>query len=119
MIFPYDLGNGLIIMKIEDPRWTNREKTRIDFDATFFRPDTLEQLKAPYTSCPNDPVDYCRALYAEALSMGPGEWRRPDVTVEDLQMELDKLMPDVVLGLASPEEIDLARTLRNQIKAMS
>lgn len=76
----------------------------------------------PFLATPDDATEYGPWLHSEALKGSFGEvapYERPDVTVEDLQAEFDKIWPDVMLGLADQATIDLAKNLRVQIKAMS
>lgn len=120
MEFPYTETPGLTIEGIHSPRWTDREKIRIDCVLV-----TKEHGEIPFTSCPWDThenLPHCPLIF-EHLAQGHagpvGEWDRPLPSVEDLQADLDKLMPDIVLGLATPEELELARLLRKQIKVMS
>uniref|UniRef100_A0AAU6VXX3 Uncharacterized protein n=2 Tax=unclassified bacterial viruses TaxID=12333 RepID=A0AAU6VXX3_9VIRU len=76
----------------------------------------------PFCAQPTDIHEHGRWLFeqAEAGAFGPvAPWERPLPTLQDLQEELDKLMPDVVLGIATEDELSLAKSLRLQIKAMS
>lgn len=76
----------------------------------------------PFHATPVDVELHGKWLYeqAKAGAFGaPAAYERPLPTVEDLQAELDKLMPDVILGLATEDELALAKNLRIQIKAMS
>lgn len=76
----------------------------------------------PFAAHPSDEFEHGRWLYEEAMKGTFGEiaeWDRPLPSVHDLQVELDKLMPDVMLGIATDEELSLAKALRLQIKAMS
>lgn len=75
----------------------------------------------PFTAAAHDPLEHGRWLHDQAISGAFGaieEYDRPLPTVHDLQLELDKLMTDVTLGLASDDELALARNLRKQIKVM-
>jgi hypothetical protein len=75
----------------------------------------------PFAACPFDVMPYGPWLHEQALAGAFGDiipYERPLPTVEDLQEELDKIMPDIILGLATEEELQLARALRVQIKAM-
>lgn len=76
----------------------------------------------PFAASPQDVMEHGRWLHEQALSGAFGEiaeWQKPLPTVQDLQEELDKIWPDVVLGIATEEELSLAKNLRIQIKAMS
>lgn len=110
----------LTVLDIQNPRWTSLEHIQIDCDLTAEFPDGRVET-FPYTACPWDTFsDHCPAIFEHAANMpGIKEYERPDVTVEDLQAEFDKIWPDVLLGLADAKTIDLAKTLRLQIKAMS
>lgn len=75
----------------------------------------------PFTAAAHDPLEHGRWLHDQAINGAFGaieEYDRPLPTVHDLQLELDKLMTDVTLGLASDDELALARNLRKQIKVM-
>lgn len=78
-------------------------------------------VEVPFCATPDDFYEHGRWLYEEAKLGTFGviaEYERPLPTAYDLQVELDKLMVDVTLGLATDEEVSLARTLRKQIKVM-
>ncbi|WYW04297.1 tail fiber protein [Pseudomonas phage vB_PpuP-Kompost-2] len=84
---------------------------------------TFEGLgKFPFTASQDDTEIHGLWLHGEALrgTFGPvAEYERPLPTLQDLQEELDKILPDVYLGLATSEEVELAKLLRIQIKAMT
>ncbi|ARM69657.1 tail fiber protein [Pseudomonas phage KNP] len=110
----------LTVLDIQEPRWSSLEHIQIDVMLTAEFPDGRVET-FPFTACPWDTFgDHCPAIFEHAANM-PGivEWERPNVTVEDLQAEFDKIWPDVMLGLADQATIDLAKNLRVQIKAMS
>jgi hypothetical protein len=92
-------------------------------DGTINLTVTLEGIgKIPFTASQDDTEAHGLWLHAEALRGTFGAiqaYERPDVSVNDLQEELNKLMPDVLLGLATPEEQELARLIRIQIKEMT
>jgi hypothetical protein len=76
----------------------------------------------PFAAHADDPMEHGQWLYKEALAGTFGEitpYERPLPNAFDLQLELDKLMTDITLGLATEEELDLARNLRKQIKVMT
>lgn len=76
----------------------------------------------PFAANPNDVHDYGVWLYEQAMAGKLGKikaYERPLPTAHDLQLELDALMTDITLGLATEEELDLARNLRKQIKVMT
>ncbi|AMR57325.1 hypothetical protein vB_PsyM_KIL1_0078 [Pseudomonas phage vB_PsyM_KIL1] len=76
----------------------------------------------PFCAQPTDVHEHGRWLFEQASSGAFGKvlpYERSLPTVVDLQEELDKIWPDIVLGLATEEELSLARSLRIQIKAMS
>ncbi|QLI47594.1 tail fiber assembly chaperone [Pseudomonas phage vB_PsyP_3MF5] len=119
MEFPIKLQTGVTLLAVKDPVWANREKTLITCTVTldgggFFDKPT----EVPFTADPNDVMEHGRQLFEE-LKGSAGEWVRPDVTVTDLQEELDKIWPDIVLGIADEATVELARNLRKQIKVMS
>ena len=114
MKFPTTWDNGLTLLSLAGAQWADREQTRINVTASF---ETLGDV--PFTASPNDVEAHGRDIF-KYLADGPvGPWERPEVTPEDLQAELDKLMPDVLLGLATPEEMSLAKSLRLKIKEMT
>lgn len=79
-------------------------------------------MDIPFCAQPHDIHEHGRWLFEQALKGTFGEiseYERPLPTVFDLQEELDKIWPDVVLGIATEEELSLAKDLRLQIKAMS
>lgn len=112
------------IDSIANPRWGDKAKTMIDVDLTVtYRgsdPDSDgEQVTMPYTSITGDTfAPYCEDIWTYVSGLSIGEWVRPEVTVEDLQAQFDLIWPDVMLGLADQDTIDLAKNLRIQIKAM-
>lgn len=113
---PVEFDNGITVEAVNAPRWANREHTLLTATVTF-KPGVV----VPFGASLSDPEPHGRFIY-DYILMGNagkiGEYVRPDVTKEDLQAELDKILPDVMLGLATPDEIELARNLRIQIKAM-
>uniref|UniRef100_A0AAU6W112 Internal virion protein n=1 Tax=Pseudomonas phage Ghual01 TaxID=3138534 RepID=A0AAU6W112_9CAUD len=110
----------LEVLNIENPRWTSKEHIQIDLDLTVRFPDGKVET-FPYTSCPFDTFnDHCPAIFEHVSQMSNiKEFERPEVAVEDLQAEFDKIWPDVVLGLADEATVSLAKDLRKQIKVMS
>jgi hypothetical protein len=119
MEFPYMMRSAAVIISAANPQWANEEKTRINMTLTFADAD-LGFHEMGFTACPNDSVEHGPLLYQWALDQGNIKpWERRDVSAVDLQQELDKLLPDVMLGLATPEEMELAKLLRIQIKAMT
>lgn len=121
MEFPATFSR-LTVLDIKNPRWSSPEHIQIDCEITIVMdgpepaPETI-----PFTACPWDTFgDHCPAIFEHVANMpGIKEYERPDVTVEDLQAEFDKIWPDVLLGLADEKAIELAKNLRVQIKAMS
>lgn len=108
--------NGIIIVSASNPVFT--KDAGITLDVVFKH---MGEEAIPFHAHPDDAEPHGRYLYDEALKevFGVvGEYERPIPTVHDLQVELDKLWPDVVLGLATEEELSLAKSLRIQIKAM-
>lgn len=118
MEFPIQLGNGVTILAAKNPVWGDKNNTIINCVITIEGELIGGRSDAPFTASPNDPMEHGRELF-EVLKGSAGPWVRPDVTVEDLQAELDKIWPDIVLGLATPEQLDLARNLRKQITVMA
>lgn len=112
---PLFKGSMLSVLKVEAPVETMGG--HINMTVTF------EGLGAlPFSASPNDTEDHGRWLYSEALKGTFGEvapYERPLPTVEDLQQDLDKFMPDILLGLATDQEIEVARLIRTKIKEMT
>jgi len=125
-MFPKTYSNDLTVLGAVAPRWSDKEKIRIDCDLTILVVNANMEGYAetmPFTACPWDTFGpHCPEIF-EYLAQGNAgpvaEWQRPDVTPHDLQVELDAIWPDIVLGIATPEQIDLAQNLRKQIKAMT
>lgn len=118
MDFPIELETGLTIHSVKDPVWGSREKSFINCIIVVTGLMFEDPTEVPFTANPLDSMQHGRDLF-EALKERAAPFERRDVTVADLQADLDALMPDILLGLATEEEISLARTLRLQIKAMS
>jgi hypothetical protein len=118
MDFPIELENGLRVVSAKNPMWANKAHTVINMLVTVEEPDG-KIVEVPFAASPDDNLPHGRALFDWGKSLSVQPWERPDVTSADLQVELDKLLPDVMLGLASPEEVELAKLLRIQIKAMA
>ncbi|NMZ63428.1 hypothetical protein HBN99_03720 [Pseudomonas oryzihabitans] len=118
MDFPIELETGVTILGVKDPVWGNREESFINCVITITGLMFTEPNEVPFTANPLDEMQHGRDLF-EHLKDTAAPYERRDVTVADLQADLDALMPDILLGLATEEEISLARTLRTQIKAMS
>lgn len=121
MEFPTTFENGLTVVDIQNPRWTDEESIRIEVDVTFIFPEGPTET-LPFTSCPWDTFGtHCPAIFEHVSNHmpPPAPYERRDVTVGDLQADLDKLMPDIMLGLATEQEIELARLIRTQIKVMT
>ena len=118
MDFPIELETGLTILSVKDPAWGTRENSFINCTITVTGLMFTEPTEVPFTANPLDEMQHGRDLF-EFLKDTAEPYERRDVTVADLQADLDALMQDILLGLATEEEISLARTLRLQIKAMS
>lgn len=121
MEFPYIIRGSTVICDAKDPQWANEEKTRINLTVTF-ADASIGPHELGFTACAMDSEDHGRLLFAWANDGHAGSiepWERRDVAPMDLQLELDKLLPDVMLGLATPQELELAKLLRIQIKAMT
>lgn len=114
MQFPTTWDNGLTLLSLAEARWANREQTMINVTATF---EALGDV--PFSASAADVEVHGRDIFHHLAAGSVAPWERPDVTPEDLQVELDKLMPDVLLGLATPEEMSLAKSLRVKIKEMT
>lgn len=118
MELPKTFNNGITVVAIENPRWTNADQLEIDADVTFefAQGDTIT---GPFTASPFDTFGpHCPEIFEHCANLSVSPWVRPEVTVEDLQAQFDQIWPDVVLGLADQDTIDLAKNLRTQIKAM-
>lgn len=118
MKFPYKVEKyGTTFLSVKDPRWANRNGNLI---ACTMEIDPLGVVEYGAASFDDEP--HGRELFEFLVNGGAGPvapYERRDVTVEDLKEELNKLMPDILLGLATQDEIELARLLRLQIKEMS
>ena len=114
----FDKDFETCVESVTDPAYDKQGNVQMQVQFTHIR----ELGAVPFLATPYDSVEYGRWLHAEALKGSFGTiaaYQRPDVTVEDLQSELDAIWPDVVLGIATPEELDRARLLRTQIKEMT
>lgn len=108
--------SGIVVQEVSNP--VHHGDGSITMDVLFAHVGVV----VPFAAHPDDEFEHGRWLYEEALKGAFGEvaeWDRPLPTVYDLQVELDKLLPDVMLGIATEEEVSLAKALRLQIKAMS
>lgn len=108
--------SGVVVQSVENLR--HHGDGSVTMDVLFAHVGTV----IPFAANPTDEHEHGKWLYEEALKGTFGdiaEYDRPLPTVHDLQVELDKLMPDIILGLADESEISLAKALRIQIKAMS
>ncbi|WVS24507.1 tail fiber protein [Pseudomonas phage Psxphi15] len=113
--FPYGIHVEYIVAG--SLRFCDKEET-VTMTVKFSHLD----FEIPFTASSEDTYEHGRWLCEQAKSGAFGEikpFERPLPTAHDLQMELDKLMVDITLGLATEEELDLARNLRKQIKAMT
>jgi hypothetical protein len=109
-------SNGVKIISVKDVK--NTKSSTYDMTVEF---EHLPGTPVPFHATSDDTEEHGRWLFTEADKGTFGkaaEYERPLPTVEDLQSELDKLWPDVVLGIATEEELSLAKALRLQIKAM-
>jgi hypothetical protein len=109
--------NAIKVLSVSNVK--HHRDNSISMDVLF---EHMSGTVVPFVAHPDDIEVHGRWLYEEALKGAFGEvaeYDRPLPTTQDLQEELDKLMPDVVLGIATEEEISLAKALRLQIKAMS
>lgn len=108
--------SGVKIVSVESVKET---KDGYDISVEF---EHLPGIKVPFHALSSDTEEHGRWLYKQAKAGKLGEvapYERPLPTKEDLQAELDKLWPDVVLGIATDDELSLAKALRIQIKAMN
>lgn len=118
MEFPIKLETGVTLTAAKDPVWGDRDGTFINCVVTLEGGPFEEPTDVPFTATPTDYMAHGRDLF-DSFKDSAGPWVRPDVTIEDLQADFDKIWPDVMLGLADQATIDLAKNLRVQIKAMS
>lgn len=112
---PIFTGERLAILGVTSPIET--ADGRVNLTVTFENIGTV-----PFTASADDSESHGKWLYEEARKGTFGEiapWERPLPTLQDLQEELDKIWPDIVLGVADEDTVELARNLRKQIKAMS
>lgn len=78
-------------------------------------------MEVPFCATPNDVMEHGRWLYeqAKAKKFGtPVAYQPAPPTKDDYQKEFDALWPDVMLGLATDEEVARAKELRALIKSM-
>lgn len=67
-------------------------------------------------------IEHGQWIYDQAKAGAFGKVQKyvaPEPTAEDFQKQFDSIWPDVVLGLATEEEVAIAKELRIKIKAMS
>ncbi|ATW58377.1 hypothetical protein CNR37_00170 [Pseudomonas phage ventosus] len=115
--YPKVFDNGITIESVSSTAKFLKSGD-IDLTVKFSHLET----EVPFTATATDPMEHGRWLYEQALAGKYGvvaEYERPLPTLLDLQEELDKIWPDVVLGIATEDELSLAKALRLQIKAMS
>lgn len=115
-LFPKTFDSGIVVESVKDLK--NHPSGVIDMTVMFKHLG----FEVPFAAHNSDDMEHGRWLYEEALKGTFGdiaEYDRPLPTAHDLQVELDKIWPDVVLGTATDEELELAKNLRKQIKAMS
>lgn len=118
MEFPHEIGNGVTIHAVRNPVWGDRSMSYINCEIAVSGSVFGDGEIIPFTSMPTDSMEHGRELF-EQLKGSAKPWVRPDVTKEDLQAEFDSIWPDVALGIADAETVELAKNLRIQIKAMS
>ncbi|MBH9196998.1 hypothetical protein I5K50_11615 [Pseudomonas aeruginosa] len=118
MEFPIELETGVTILSVRDPVWGDKGNTFVNCVITITGGPFTEPTEVPFSAAPWDEMQHGRDIF-EALKGSASPWVRPDVTAYDLQEELDKIWPDIVLGVADEGTVELARNLRKQIKAMS
>ncbi|MGV8919537.1 MAG: hypothetical protein ACOH2R_17350 [Pseudomonas sp.] len=119
MEFPYSVDkHSTVFLSVSGPlKWINKEKTMIECTVDIY---PLGVVK--YGASKFDDEVQGRDLYDHLMTgvEGPiADYERRDVYAFDLQEELNKIMPDILLGTATPDQIELAKALRIQIKAMS
>jgi hypothetical protein len=117
-VFPKTFESGVTIESVASGDAQHARDGGINLTVKF----THIPVEVPFTAHFNDTLDHGVWLYEEALKGIFGEvipYDRPLPNIKDLQDELDKIWPDVVLGIATEEELSLAKALRIQIKAMS
>ncbi|UGL61144.1 putative tail fiber assembly protein [Pseudomonas phage Eisa9] len=112
MDFPYTTETGTVFTGVSDPVWADAGHTIINCTLS-----TEQFGDIPFTATTYDSMVYGPLLF-DMLKDTAADYVRPDVTIEDLQEQFDKIWPDVVLGLADQATIDLATNLRRQIKVM-
>lgn len=117
-VFPKTFESGVTVESVVSGDTQYTRDGGINLTVKF----THIPVEVPFTAHSNDPLDHGVWLYEEASKGVFGEvapYDRPLPTLKDLQEELDKIWPDVVLGIATEDELSLAKALRIQIKAMS
>lgn len=116
-MFPIFARQGLVIVSATNFQWANMEHTLITMHLTIA--DAAQgTVEIPFAADPNDVEDHGRALFDFGTTQNPTAWVPRPISQGELQAELDGLMTDITLNLATEAEINRARDLRTQIKAM-
>lgn len=117
-VFPKTFDSGITIESVVSGNAQYTKDGGIDLVVKFAH----ITVEVPFSSHKKDDMEHGVWLFDQANAGAFGEvlpYDRPLPTLKDLQDELDKIWPDVVLGIATEEELSLAKALRIQIKAMS
>lgn len=71
------------VISVRSPKWANYKKTAITVEAIF---EGAGDQPLPFTATPNDPEDYGRFIYEQAIAGEYGdiaEWEAPENVVGD------------------------------------
>ena len=120
MDFPYVVRQNLVIIDATSPNWGNAEHTVINMMLTVADAQR-GSVEIGFSAVADDTEEHGRLLfaYAQTLLEPIAEFVPKGASAYELQVELDKIMADIPLGLASQADLELARHLRIQIKTMT
>lgn len=66
-------------LEIKTPRWDNKEKTTLTANVNFVTLGFIE-----FTTSASVTEDYAKAIYTEAVAMGPAEFQPPIISIDTL-----------------------------------
>lgn len=116
MKFPYETTQGFSIVSAKDAVYTCPEKTHLTCTLVIKSGDSPE-MEIPFTAHADHPEEHVAEVFKHFKTKAK-KYVTPEPTIFDLQSELDELMIDIKLDLATDEEIARAKELRTQIKTM-
>lgn len=116
MEFPYKTKHGFTIKAVKDAKWTCPDKTNITCTLSveggvFGSGDT----EIPFTAIDCKEEEHSRLLF-KLLKKTATKYKEPEKSYGQLKDELDELMIDITLGLATDEELERAREIRTLLK---